>query len=122
MKELCPDNLSCASPFIREECWGCAAKSTCGGGCPAVPINKEITTTTLEGHYCHTSKLFLKNMISLLWDNIKNSAAAHVEKNGYYIPTSADRKMLYGKINVDPFNLDFQFTPVPDAIRQEDVV
>lgn len=109
-KDLFPERLVAASPIYRSECAECPARSTCGGGCPANSILKH-SESPLDEPYCIASKLFLDNMIRLLWELCHQVALENIKLDGVYIPTDEDRLGIYGNIKVEGKISDYQYTP-----------
>jgi radical SAM protein with 4Fe4S-binding SPASM domain len=111
INDYCPDILLNGSPYKRKECKNCEAISVCGGGCPAATyLGKKSISANIA--HCNTSRLFLNNMIRLLWDLCSDKATAQIELDGYFSPSLEDRKIIYGNIVVDNKSLDFQYSPL----------
>ncbi len=111
ISQLFPAELKFASPFLRNECMMCAARSTCGGGCPAKAILKGNKKDFRDADYCYASQYFLENLIKLLWELCAEKAKPIILEKGLYVPTQEDRYLLYGNIEVDNMNIDFQYAP-----------
>jgi hypothetical protein len=66
---------------------------------------------TDDENFCNASIHFINNLLLLLFELNKEEILSCVKENGFFIPTAAQRKKLYGNIKVDEKILDYQYSP-----------
>jgi radical SAM protein with 4Fe4S-binding SPASM domain len=101
------------SPVVKPSCRGCPALGICGGGCAYEAYSRTGDPRKIDEASCRLTREFLDLMIWDLYSLVKRKYAW--SGDGIFIPSRQDRKLLYGRVAVQPFSLKYSVghaTPV----------
>lgn len=95
-------SLQKRSPVYIDACQECEAIATCGNACAYEAWVESGDMMNIDMKACGYTQLFHREFLADLGEVIESQ----IKNKSFYVPTSLDRKRLYGNIVIDACNLN----------------